>query len=352
MSPFRRWWSAPSGRPLRTRQRFSILLSLVSVVALIGGVGLQSGDAEASPSVWSVSPSPDIGSGTNILSDVSCTSSIRCMAVGWEYDGSADQTLVESWDGTAWSVVSSPNADSGTNVLDGIDCTSAGDCMAVGEHDGLTLIESWDGIAWSIIPSPNPSGNVSTLGGVYCTSSTNCVAVGSDYSGTLIESWNGTGWTITPSPNNGGYDNSLSGVSCTSSTNCVAVGASPGGTLIESWNGTAWSIVPSPDPITNGGSLNGVSCTSPADCVAAGWFFYNGSNAQTLVESWDGTTWTIVTSPDPEPSEIAHRAILCQLDKLCGGGLAIQRKIQSSPRRVLGRWGLVGDVHPGPESPR
>src|ERR1700735_1224003 len=104
MRPFRRRWFSPSQRPLGTPRRLSIVLSLLSVIALVSGVGLQSGEAEASPALWTVSPSPDIGSATNLLSDVSCTSASSCMAVGWDYNGSEDQTLVESWDGTAWSI--------------------------------------------------------------------------------------------------------------------------------------------------------------------------------------------------------------------------------------------------------
>jgi hypothetical protein len=44
-------------------------------------------------------------------------------------------------------------------------------------------------------------------------------------------------------------------------------------TLIESWNGTTWSLVPSPNGIHGSGAINilgGVSCASVAQCTAVG----------------------------------------------------------------------------------
>ena len=59
-------------------------------------------------------------------------------------------------------------------------------------------------------------------------------------------------WSVASSRNYGGSDsiNSLDGVSCVSATSCTAVGSyvSPSGvdrTLIESWNGTAWTLASS-----------------------------------------------------------------------------------------------------------
>ena len=56
------------------------------------------------------------------------------------------------------------------------------------------------------------------------------------------------------------------GVACVSTTNCYAVGIWIGQvpfTLVEHWNGTAWSIVSSPNPsLTGDNELNGVSCAA------------------------------------------------------------------------------------------
>ena len=144
-------------------------------------------------------------------------------------------------------------------------------------------------------------------------STTDCVTVG--YSGpygeyqTLVEQWDGTNWSIVPSPDiNPTQQNELTGLSCTSATDCVAVGyASPTSTttqtLVEQWDGTTWSVVPSSDTSpTQINQLVGVSCASPSACMAVGQYF-TGVYDQTLVEQWDGTNWSVVPSSDTSPTQ-------------------------------------------------
>jgi hypothetical protein len=146
------------------------------------------------------------------------------------------------------------------------------------------LADSWDGTSWTGVPTPNPgpAGRWQFLEDVSCPPATACTAVG--YSWTpgspdipLVESWDGTSWTVVHAPNpatSGG--NTLMGVSCPSATACTAVGYSyiSGGfyrTFIESWDGTSWTVVPSPNPVPGGDYLNGVSCASATACMAVGY---------------------------------------------------------------------------------
>jgi hypothetical protein len=56
-----------------------------------------------------------------------------------------------------------------------------------------------------------------------------------------------------------------------------------GQTLIEEWNGSAWSILSS--PTANSDSLYGVSCLGVGFCMAAGDYGPTGTSAaQTLIE--------------------------------------------------------------------
>jgi hypothetical protein len=88
-------------------------------------------------------------------------------------------------------------------------------------------------------------------------------------------------------------------VSCTSATRCIAVGVNfvnpPNATLVESWNGTRWSVTPDPSP---GSELLGVSCVGPTACTAVGDRLNSQGYYQTLTELWDGTKWSTVPSPD------------------------------------------------------
>ena len=329
-----------SSKPAETlawRARIIIGILCALVVSAITVVNT-SAQAQASPkSAWSVVPSANTSSTDNdYLSSVSCVSTTFCMAVGY-YTGGTDQTLIESWNGTGWTIVPSPDTSpTAYDVISSVSCVSTTFCMAVGYYTGgtdQTLIESWNGTSWSIVSSPNASPTEpDTLASVSCVASRPseiCTAVGNNYNGTvlrtLIESWNGTGWTIVPSPNTSPTDNDyLTGLSCLSTTVCVAVGntttVSSARTLIESWNGTNWSIVPSPNTsLTDQDVLNGVSCVPIRPrtiCTAVG--YYNNGTDQTLIESWNGWRWSIVPSPNTSTAQLnvfAH--VSCESASFC-----------------------------------
>jgi len=235
--------------------------------------------------------------------------------------------------------------------------------VAVGAYDASsgylqTLIESWDGSAWSIVPSPDGSStNDNQLTGVSCVKAAICIAVGSygNSSGVtqnLIESWNGTTWSLVASPDEGTQeDEGLTGVKCTSPTACKAVGlyvsntTSATETLIESWNGTEWSIDASPDAGYGDNELNHVTCTSSTSCTAVGDFFNASDVDQTLVERWNGQQWSIVPSPSEQASNNALESVACVSSTDCvaighyeNGATALQTLIESWNGAV---WSLV-----------
>ncbi len=170
------------------------------------------------------------------------------MAVGTANSGTAFQTLVEAFDGNTWTLAPSPNTStSQLNVLNGVSCTSVTSCVAVGyDFNGTanqTLVETFNGGAWSIAASPSSSlSQLNVLNGVSCTSATSCVAVGDYFNGTanqtLVETFNGGAWSIAASPNNSTtQENDLMADSCTSASSCVAAGShfvsGVGQTLVE-----------------------------------------------------------------------------------------------------------------------
>jgi hypothetical protein len=96
----------------------------------------------------------------------------------------------------------------------------------------------------------------------------------------------------------------FNGISCPGAAACMGVGSwtDPTGesafNLAEAWNGTSWSIVKTPDPGSTSNELRGVSCISPSRCMAVGDFAGIG-NELTLAESWNGTSWSVVKTPHP-----------------------------------------------------
>lgn len=112
----------------------------------------------------------------------------------------------------------------------------------------------------------------------------------------------GPRWSIVKSPNNGSPGtNQFFATTCASMSDCWAVGYSDIGngysTLIERWDGSAWSIVSSPNNSGNN-ILYGVTCTSTSDCWAVGTYFNDDLFQRTLIEHWNGAVWNIVSSPN------------------------------------------------------
>ena len=211
-----------------------------------------------------------------------------------------------------WTVTPTPNATAFDNVLWGVDALSPTSAWAVGHADTGTLptrrpvIQRWNGAAWVGTPSPLPAGG-GELRDVDNLSSTSAWAVGFTNSSvgfnTLIERWNGSTWRIVPSPNLSAQ-NHLMGVRAFSSSDAWAVGSNnvPGtlnfATLVMRWNGSRWSVVPSPSPDPAENRLNDVDGVSSSDLWAVG---FRQSDAygvrQSLIIHFDGSTWSTVPTP-------------------------------------------------------
>ncbi len=297
---------------------------------------------------WLLAASPDASAVLNTLSGVTCASASDCFAVGYYAGSSGNQTLIEQWDGTAWSIATSPNNGTSTNQLSSVTCASASDCFAVGYYTGSsgfqTLIEQWDGTAWSVVSSPNNGTSTNILTGVTCASASECFAAGYYYNGsnqTLIEQWDGTGWSIVTSPDNGTHTNVLNGVTCASASECFAVGFYFNDsfilqTLVEQWDGTAWSIVTSPNNGMSHNILTGVTCASASECFAVGYYAGSSGN-QTLIERWDGTAWSIVASPNNGTLTNQLYSVTCPSASECW---AVGYSYNSSniPQTLVERW--------------
>ncbi len=308
---------------------------------------------------WSIVSTPNAGVGDNVLTGVSGSASSDVWEVGYYTFGTWKRTLIEHWNGTAWSIVPSPNPNNRLNELNALVAISSSDAWAVGSTssgnapDQATLILRWDGAQWSIVPSPSPgTAGLNALYGVAANSANDVWAVGSytnsgEFAQTLVEHWDGTSWQVIPSANVPESNNELYGVVAIGPNNVWAVGywgnaASGFSTLIEHWNGSTWSVVSSPNP--NGDNiLSAVSATGANDIWAVGRsrnpFTFR---TNTLIERWDGNGWSQVFGFGVEPESAAYGvAAVSPGDAWAvgdGGGLAL-----------IGRWnGSSWSVFPSP----
>lgn len=146
-----------------------------------------------------------------------------------------------------------------------------------------------------------------------------------------------TGLQPVPSPNAAGSDfNQLDGVSTTTSTDAWAVGFTrPAGTLTfhtlaERLVGGKWTIVPTaPVPALDDTRLHAIAFRTATD----GWAVGEDTSAsgpaniaQSLIEHWNGTSWTRVPSPAGEPANTRLTAltVISASDAWAVGGSTIE----------------------------
>lgn len=210
-----------------------------------------------------------------------------------------------------WTTVASPSVGKQANTLLSVAAAADNDVWAVGAAYNLrlnayrTVIEHWNGATWSVVKSPNATTGYNLLNGVAVVAANDVwtvgqAAQGSQYS-TLVEHWNGTAWSIVPSPNVSGSSSVLQAISVVSASDIWAAGYSTdtnfkNQALTIHWNGTAWSIVST--PIVNNDILFGVDAVTATDIWAVGDSRPNGGDAVTLTMHWNGTAWSVVPSPN------------------------------------------------------
>jgi subtilisin family serine protease len=244
-----------------------------------------------------------------------------------------DRTFKTSY----WSIqeTPSPTGEEGkSGELFDVSCASATECIAVGKKlvpvegnpksfNGTSFAERWNGTSWSIISAPVPSGATeSRLENVSCPSTSFCLATGyftkSGTSSPFSAKWDGSKWTVVnvaiPSDSKSTNYMKLNGISCVSSTSCLAVGnydvSFEGNTqsLVETWNGTEWTVQAAPKP--EGKPFNrlmGVSCSSASQCTAVGSMAAEPFTVGTLMAArWDGSKWTSQAVPTPAGAKEAR----------------------------------------------
>ncbi len=210
----------------------------------------------------------------------------------------------------------------GGKNFSGVATISANDAWAVGSYLNQTpigfldqtLIEHWNGTQWSVVTSPNPGSTSNALGGIGAASADDIWAVGTSSNNstsaqTLIEHWNGTQWSVVTSLNPGSSSNALDGIAVISASDIWAVGSfsnnsTSAQTLVEHWDGSQWSVVKSPNPGSIGNGLGSITAVNTNNLWAVGGSYSNSNSQQTLVEHWNGTQWSVVKSPNPTGSTV------------------------------------------------
>jgi hypothetical protein len=288
---------------------------------------------------WSIQePTTPTGATNTSLSSVACSTTGPCIAVGYYISSASVETLLaERWNGTEWTIAE-PKIPTGakSSTLSSVSCTSSEACTVVGHYINssgveVPLAERWNGTTWAIQETKIPTGAKGTsLAAVSCNEVKSCTAAGryvnsSNVEVPLAERWNGTTWSIqeTKIPT-GAKSSSLSAISCSASEACTATGRYVNSSsvelpLVERWNGATWAIqeiiTPTEGEAT---SVAGVVCTATKECIAVGGYTIKGTVHKLLAEHWNGTTWSIHSTPSTKrKAGVDLYGVSCPETKLC-----------------------------------
>jgi hypothetical protein len=329
-------------RRARRRRVRSFVIAAVLVAATasgsISGLRALSPPLTVPPAVpaacsWNIVPSPNENSSTyfNALRKVAVVSDDDAWAIGTTYEaqeGGSQSPLILHWDGAAWTIIPNPSPEREGGLLD-IVAISSDDVWAIGfasDQNGngpYGLTQHWDGTHWSVVAAADPGSKFWHFEGVAAAAWDDVWAVGNTATGksggTLIEHWDGKAWTVVPSPSpqplplTGLPYATLGAVAVVSADDVWAVGeatnvagAGASNTLVEHWDGSTWSVVPSPDVTNEKGvpfdHLRSVTANLPNDVWAVGIHGdragIGGGGDHVLIEHWDGASWEVVDSPE------------------------------------------------------
>jgi len=281
-------------------------------IAAFAGASVLVGPAALAATGWTVETIPQTGNNAQLNAAFARTNT-DAWAVGQQF-GAAGQTpppVTYHWNGTAWSLVTTPSLGVNASLM-GVSASTASDAWAVGfsvlgRHQDSTLLEHWNGTAWSVDSAAAVTGFAADLSSVVDLSPTNAWAAGEGATGTLLEHWNGTAWSPVSLPDADFTPGAGQSLSASSATDIWLAGTSfntaTEATIAEAlhFNGTAWSVVPMQQPGTNTPTISAVTDLSPSNAWAVGEDIGATSavGGSTLIEHWNGSTWSVVPSPTP-----------------------------------------------------
>jgi hypothetical protein len=271
---------------------------------------------------WRAFPAPMIkGDNKSFLQGVVAISPTLAWAAGNVTDGAHPGQVIEQWNGTKWRLFSGPKFGKKDQAeVFAMTASSANDVWAIGSLMNLgtglvsPLFEHWNGTAWT---ATTVESNNEFLFGASADATNDAWAVGfsgSDSIETSAMHWDGANWESVATPNVGEGTNKLNAVLALAPNDVWAVGFSTPVappkqaatlTLIEHFDGTSWAVVPSPNVGLNSANqsnrLLGLTANSANDIWAFGSYFAadRSGHQMTLLLHWDGTSWTVASSPSP-----------------------------------------------------
>jgi hypothetical protein len=283
---------------MRLLPRTPMLLLALAPLALAGAVAGPAAGATAATahacSGWN-GAQPVSPARFSPLYSIAAVSPCYALAVGFQGStASVDtaQPLIEQWTGSSWAVMP---ISTNPGFLDSVSVASANGIWAAGNTPAGALILHYDGTSWTQQPTPHDSdgSELSALDGL--TASDAWAGGHNRPDGSrhaLMMRWDGTSWNPSSLPPAVSGDNTdILSVSADSATDAWAVAQVGDSSALLHWDGTQWASSTVP-------GIWSVTALSPTSAWGVGYALI-GNHYQTLTEHWDGSSWRVLSSPDP-----------------------------------------------------
>ena len=214
-------------------------------------------------------------------------------------------TLAEHWNGRNWSAQTTKHL----GALDGVSCPATGNCTAVGSNSaGKALAAHWNGKTWSDQSVASPQ-QLNAAGERVLHGSDGLLAVGSAgtvsgrrFPGSSRRAVDRQGWTVLtvpdPAPATDYRGVQLSvvhlGHELLGRGDYINPAGTGDATLADQWNGTAWTILTTPSPATFSALYR---CPARLRPTASRWAKPQPTgNLSPITEVWNGSTWSLETA--------------------------------------------------------
>jgi hypothetical protein len=246
--------------------------------------------AMTAPLPANATPNPDVTVG-----GMSCPSTTRCTAVGQYSDATGDQFgLILRLAHGKWTAAAAPvpAGSAAVGSLEAVSCPSTARCFAGGwqQAEGTfvqqPVLLTWSRHKWRVVhvslPANAAANPFATIAAVSCPTVKRCIAAGfyvdaaGNEQGVLL-SWSGKQWTSQEAPLPADTATQpqvqLNAASCPTASSCIVGGtyvtaSNTSVGLILSRTGTTWTAAAAPASAFH---LHGVSCLSATSCVALSW---------------------------------------------------------------------------------
>jgi hypothetical protein len=309
-------------------------------------------------SAWSTFPS---GSSNGLGGSVSALAVFNSkLYVGGSFttlgDGVTSAKNIVAWDGSAWSTLPSGSSNGvglGVSALAVFNSKLYVGGIFTSTGDGALAkgIVAWNGTAWSVLRSG--TGNGFSLGAVFSLAVFGSKlyvggAMASLYDGTTVNriaAWDGSAWSTLPGRSSSGVNNIVNALAVFNSKLYVGGSfttlgdGSTSANRIASWNGSAWSNLTIHNTNGVGESVYALAVFNSKLYVGGQyWTLGDTSISAKCIASWDGSTWSNLTTAGSNGLGGIVRALAVNGTSLLFGGGFVNLGDDKTPMSRITTW--------------